>query len=205
MWNSMAQGGTSSGPREGSRPGSPVLGITSRTAAARPTPTATIVDGRVSWTTVRSPSSTCRGRWSRNWPGALLRMSPPRSSSCSRRPGRVLRGPRRRPRPEAARRAARVRPRPRDDDAVRARGGDSCVGSWSRRSPRRRPAEATKPAIGDFLRRIMRRRSPRGATDRPRRSPRPGRRRSEVAFGRAKDLGLSEEQARLLADAVVGG
>ena len=67
-------------------------------------------------------------------------------------------------------------------------------------------SEATKPAVGDLLRRFFRRKpggKPEVDAAALNRAQADGVR--EVAFGRARDLGLSEERARLLADAVVGG
>ena len=79
----------------------------------------------------------------------------------------------------------------------------SCLGFLVKTVAETATSEATKPAIGDMLRRLARRDQD---------SKRPVQLSSEqaegvrtIAFGRAKDLGLSEERARVLADAVVGG
>ena len=66
-------------------------------------------------------------------------------------------------------------------------------------------SEATKPAIGDMLQRFLRRRHPGSSTDVAALTGDQAEGVRQVALGRAKDLGLSEERARLLADAVVGG
>lgn len=72
-------------------------------------------------------------------------------------------------------------------------------------------AEA-KPAIGDLVRRLFRRKGAPDDRDQPSAEPDPVALTSdqvgqvrEVAYARATDLGLSEDKARLLADAVVGG
>ena len=82
----------------------------------------------------------------------------------------------------------------------------SCFGFLLKTVAETATSEAAKPAIGDLLRRFVRR----GPGAKPEsdaavlsKDQAAGVR--EVAFGRAKDLGLSEEQARLLADAVLGG
>ena len=80
----------------------------------------------------------------------------------------------------------------------------SCIAFLVKTIAETATTEATKPAICDFLRRVVHRRS--GEDDEAEALTRDqaGAVR-EVALGRAKDLGLSEEQARLLADSVVGG
>jgi hypothetical protein len=81
----------------------------------------------------------------------------------------------------------------------------SCVGFLVKTIAETATAEATKPAICDFLRRVVHRRSGADAEATEALSRDQAGAVREVALGRAKDLGLSEEQARLLADAVVGG
>ena len=68
-------------------------------------------------------------------------------------------------------------------------------------------AEAT-PVITDLVRRLFRagrNEEPKGAPGVPPVTPEQARRVREVALARASDLGLPEDQARLLADSVVGG
>lgn len=79
----------------------------------------------------------------------------------------------------------------------------SCLGFMVRTVAETATSEAAKPAIGDLLRRFVRRGPGGGDATSLSKDQADGVR--EVAFGRAKDLGLSEEQARLLADAVLGG
>jgi hypothetical protein len=81
----------------------------------------------------------------------------------------------------------------------------SCLGFLVKTVAETATSEATKPAIGDFLQRFVQHGRPDAAGDPAvlNRDQAEGVR--HVAFGRARDLGLSEERARLLADAVVGG
>ncbi|QBR91380.1 hypothetical protein [Nocardioides euryhalodurans] len=68
-------------------------------------------------------------------------------------------------------------------------------------------AEAT-PVITDLVRRLFRAgrsEEPKDAPTVPPVTPEQARRVREVALARASDLGLPEDQARLLADSVVGG
>lgn len=66
-------------------------------------------------------------------------------------------------------------------------------------------SEATKPAIGDVLQRFVRQKSPHASDRHASLSRTQAEGVRQVAFARAQDLGLAEEQARLLADSVVGG
>jgi hypothetical protein len=66
-------------------------------------------------------------------------------------------------------------------------------------------SEATKPAIGDLLRRLLRRKRPDASEHAAALSGEQLASVRQVAFERARDLGLSEERSRLLADAVAGG
>lgn len=80
----------------------------------------------------------------------------------------------------------------------------SCLGFLMKIVAETATSEATKPAIGDLLRRLTQR-APQDAAGPVRLSSEQAEGVRTVAFGRAKDLGLSEERARVLADAVVGG
>ncbi len=80
----------------------------------------------------------------------------------------------------------------------------SCLGFLARTIAETATSETTKPVIGDLLDRLVRRKKPLAGTT-PMLTTDQAAGVREVAFGRAKDLGLSEERARLLADAVVGG
>ena len=81
----------------------------------------------------------------------------------------------------------------------------SCLAFVAKTVAETATSEAAKPAIGDMLQRFLRRRHAGSMYRGGRPDRRPGRGVRQVALGRAKDLGLSEERARLLADAVVGG
>jgi hypothetical protein len=80
----------------------------------------------------------------------------------------------------------------------------SCLGFLVKTVAETATSEATKPAIGDMLRRLTRR-GPQDPEGPVRLSGEQAEGVRAIAFGRAKDLGLSEERARVLADAVVGG
>jgi hypothetical protein len=82
----------------------------------------------------------------------------------------------------------------------------SCLSFLAKTVAETATSEATKPAIGGLVRRFFRRRHEGEPEDD---APALSRDQAEVvrelAFGRAKDLARSDEHARLLADAVVGG
>ena len=81
----------------------------------------------------------------------------------------------------------------------------TCMGFLVRTVAETATVEASKPAIGDFLRRVVRRKAGEAQDATQALTTDQAGAVRDVALGRAKDLGLSEEQARLLADAVVGG
>jgi len=80
----------------------------------------------------------------------------------------------------------------------------SCLGFLVKTVAETATTEATKPAIGDMLRRLTRQ-APREGDQPVRLSSQQAEGVRRIAFGRAQDLGLSQERARVLADAVVGG
>jgi hypothetical protein len=80
----------------------------------------------------------------------------------------------------------------------------SCLGFLVKTVAETATSEATKPAIGDMLRRLTRQ-APREGDQPVRLSSQQAEGVRRIAFGRAQDLGLSQERARVLADAVVGG
>ena len=81
----------------------------------------------------------------------------------------------------------------------------SCLAFVAKTVAETATSEAAKPAIGDMLQRFLRRRHAGSITEVAALTGDQAEGVRQVALGRAKDLGLSEERARLLADAVVGG
>ena len=81
----------------------------------------------------------------------------------------------------------------------------SCLAFLARSVAETAASEAAKPAIGDLLKRFLRPRHPGPDAEVSALTRDQAESVRQVALGRAKDLGLSEQQSRLLADAVLGG